>query len=342
VPSAVRGDDLRLTNHVISTGYDGMARADREGDRDGVQEMAIEIFERGTSIERIAEEGMTDRGEVDSDLMASRVVRAHLDERASFDRRAGENPCRRGSGAKTLDLTRIGASAGSSVISRIGCDWRVDDDRSGDDTLAAREVSLFDLACTEQHTKRIEGLLIARREHDPRGVGIESVEDARLSVAISHAPHLRVASDQSTCKRAALPFFQWVTRHASGLVDDHVPGRLEQDHERQIGVRSGVKILWARKALERDSFTGRHRMTLPHESAVYANTTLGDQRLGPRAAQLRHAAGEHDIEPFPGVAVSHLELHHRHLTPVPYPEEALHAICAAGPRAYTPGASVET
>ncbi|MBW1874898.1 MAG: hypothetical protein JRI98_05840, partial [Deltaproteobacteria bacterium] len=74
-----------------------------------------------------------------SDLVAAGVVGAYFDEGAVFGGSAGEDFSSGRLGAEAFDFAWIGAGADLAAVARVAGDRCVDDDRCGDDALAAGE-----------------------------------------------------------------------------------------------------------------------------------------------------------------------------------------------------------
>jgi hypothetical protein len=123
------------------------------------------LVERRASIERVAEQRVTYRSQVDADLMSPGVVGTELEQGAHGGRDAAEDLGPGGLGAEALDLARVGASANLATIARVVRNRRLDDYGCVDDALASREVSLLDLSRTKLLAERIEGFSIASRQH---------------------------------------------------------------------------------------------------------------------------------------------------------------------------------
>lgn len=104
------------------------------------------VVEGGGAVEGVAQEGVAYRREVDSDLVASGVVGAKLDERALFRWGAAQHFCLRRLGAEPFELAGVGADPNLPMVVWVGRDGRFDDDRSWNDSYAARKISLFDFS----------------------------------------------------------------------------------------------------------------------------------------------------------------------------------------------------
>lgn len=88
--------------------------------------MMVRVLVRRRSIQRIPEQGVTNRGEMHPDLVASRMVRPDFDARAGGLRNAREDlgACRLCT--KALSLAWVSACPHLAAIVRVGSDRKVD------------------------------------------------------------------------------------------------------------------------------------------------------------------------------------------------------------------------
>jgi len=184
---------------------------------------------------------VADGGKVDAQLMTHGNAGARFDERPI----AGHaEHAERGVG-----LSRAVASHVARMHARIHPLLVLGVVRDGDPDLARRgeasavadeEVAFFDGARLEAFGERFERRLGSRRENEPRGVGIEPMNEPRLARRIADLFHFRVVTDERVGERAGFAVFDGSCRLTGRLFDDDGLRGLESHDQRRGRLGHGV------------------------------------------------------------------------------------------------------
>jgi hypothetical protein len=140
--------------------------------------------------------------EMHADLMAKRALHRELDEREALILSKHAVACAGELGVTFRRLVLEDAYA--ARISAVRAEQCPDLALRGQAAAGNGQVALLDQGGLEQGASRLEGGLIARSQHDARGLVVQAMYQAGLAFAKAHAVHLRVARQQGGGERARL------------------------------------------------------------------------------------------------------------------------------------------
>jgi hypothetical protein len=144
--------------------------------------------------------------------------------------------------------------------------------------------------------QRFVGLVVLGRHHQPGGILVEPVHDARAPDAADPGKADAAMGDQRVDQRAGLVAGGRMHDEALGLVDDDDVVILMDNIQRDrfAGGLGGDGL----RHVDCDRIAGTDMISgVADGGAFKADGTCQDQRLQPRARQLRNAHREHAVEP---------------------------------------------
>ena len=209
-----------------------------ESERPGVEHLPRRLDRRtgemSRTVDRIADDGMSDRGEVDADLVRPSGFESERDERGR--RHAPENAVMRDGTPAFFPRARRPAAAVARVADQI------ESDRpgvAGDVPFDDRHVLALDVVAAEELLESAERLPGAGEHDRARGVLVEPMDDADVGPPPIPVLEVRVHPGE---KRVLLARFRREREKARGLVDDDERRILAEDEELRPDVSDGRSV----------------------------------------------------------------------------------------------------
>ena len=242
------------------------------------------------AVQRVPDDGMANRAEVDADLMRAAGVNRHLHQRQHPAEVLGADDARhRGPGAAYP--RRLGRHL--LAVRRIAADRRVDPAAGHHFAPGEREIFLLHLTLGELPRQLFVRPIVLRDDHQARRALVQPVHDAGPLFSADAAEIVHVVQ-QGVDQGAALVARRRVDHHARRLVDDDQILVLVDDRERQILGRG--RRLDRLGNLDRDLLSGLDRLVRLRRVSCDQHGALLDQPLKLRPRQ-RERRGEKSIEP---------------------------------------------
>src|SRR6185436_1768728 len=163
------------------------------------------------AVERVAEQRMSQLGEVNADLMSAAGLEADLEQRGAMQ------ACAHAPGGHRW-LASLRSAREALSVARVAAVKRLELSGVRRLTVHEREVRLLHASCLERALERLERGVVLGDDEAARGLLVQAVHDARPE----HAPHAGQAGDvveQRVHERAA--------RMSGGGVDDEPRGLVE-------------------------------------------------------------------------------------------------------------------
>ena len=246
------------------------------------------------AVERIADNRVADGAEVHANLMRAPGVNGNVRERE------------RGIDLEGSDDARDGLSTSSRAIRhplsvvRVASNWVFDTAPCHHHTPDQRHVLLLDLAILELTGKLLVRRVVLGYHHQPRGAAIQSMHDARASLA-ADATQIVDMMEQRIHQRPGLVSSGGMHDHAGGLVDDDDVRVLIDDRERQV-FRRWLRIDQLRQG-DGDRATGLDAEVRLRRTAVNMDEPFVDEPLQLRPGLTGELRNEEAIEALPVVFV---------------------------------------
>ncbi len=185
------------------------------------------------SIEGVAQDGVTDRGEVDADLVGAAGFGVGLNEGGVVERLDDAIVCFGGAngslGASPGEGNALAVAAGGA--SDRGCDHAFLRFRNAEDE---SEIALLYEMILEKIFESREGSFVSRNKKKTACVLVEAVNDAGAH-GVANLLYFRISRDDPVCDRAAFSCDGRVDLDAGGLVYDDEVWVFFDDRERKIG-----------------------------------------------------------------------------------------------------------
>jgi hypothetical protein len=147
---------------------------------------------------------------------------------------------------------------------------------------ADQQIALVDFACAESLRQFVESSLSSCGEQEPRGSGIETVDDAGFARIVADLSHFRIASDERIDQGTGFARTNRSGWLPCGFEDDYDVIALEPDIENGIGGWNS-SFIDRRPELDFDRFAALSDTAFLRHMAINANGTLFEKLFCPRA-----------------------------------------------------------
>jgi len=234
-------------------------------------------------VQGIADDGVADSRQVRPDLMPVGARDAELDQ--------GPIAC-------AFEQARFGATERGApnphpaTIARVGLERQIDRQSLVEPARAHDgQVFFVQRAGGDRRPQLVERTRVARGEDQPRGVGVQAVEQPGLDGPIADTAHFGVPGEQGVRERVGLAAIDGGGGQTRRLADHDQIGRLQPHVERDIGV--GQKIHARGDA---DALPGEREPSLLCPASVHPHGSAREQPCGSPASELGDARQEQLVE----------------------------------------------
>ena len=284
-----------------------------EGQPRRVEEVAVEPREQRTAVELVSHKRMSDEGEVGADLVHHAGGDLDLQQREAATPLERLEARHRRAGRVLRGVVRIADGRHPPRVFRVVRERQRDLAAGVDLSRHQRQISLLHRAGGELRAQQCVGGGGPRRQQQPRGVGVEPVDEAafaqlrRCQAFALLRPELGQfgkAAHQRVGGGAGLAGLERMRRHPRRLVgdDDVLVG--VHDADGQLGLR---RRLIGRRLLDRDLRPRLHGRALGSALAVDAHTAVGDPVHRPPARDAEEPR-HHLVEAVRGGSLGDLPL----------------------------------
>src|SRR5215213_1800341 len=240
-----------------------------------VQELPPQPVSPGVPVARIAADGMADRGEVRADLVGAPGLQARLDQRVRLQGLDHSEVGARLAGAAPAH----GATLGRAMVA---AQRRVDRPLArARPSLHQGEIAAGEPAVADHLGETAVGLVGARDDHQPGGVAVQPVHDARPRRIAAAAEEVAEDVDQSRAVDAGA----LVDDEAGGLVDDGEP--LVDVHEPRLG--HGARASPASGSAKTDSTSATAPRVIATSATLKAGHSGGSMKSVTASTRTRSA-----------------------------------------------------